>query len=477
MLGETTQSMLSALEKGHISAEALVKEHLDAIAQRDGEIGAFLDTFPEDATKEAHHFDQLRAAGEALPPLAGIPVAVKDNINIIGKRTTCASKFLEAFESPYNASAIAKLKAAGAVIVGKTNMDEFAMGSSTEHSALKRTVNPVAPEHVPGGSSGGSTAAVAAKMVPLALGSSTGGSIRQPAAYCGVVGMKPTYGRVSRFGLVAFGSSLDQIGPVANDVDGAARLYMAIAGHDPNDATSVNRPVEDVLANIETAPTQLRIGLPKEFLSGNLQPEIRAAMDRLVAAFQAAGATIVEVALPHTDYAIPAYYLIATAEASSNLARFDGVRYTKRASHKNLAEMYMNSRSEGFGMEVKRRILLGTYCLSSGYYEGYYLKAQQVRTKIIEDYANAYESVDVILAPTTPTTAFRIGAKVNDPMQMYLNDIYTVTANLAGIPALSLPAGKDAAGLPIGLQLMGPHFEEANLFRVAKQAESLLAGS
>lgn len=474
MLGETTRSMLTALEQGQVTAEALVKEHLAEIENRDAEIGAFLDVFNEDAPKDAHHFDQMRAAGETLPVLAGIPVAIKDNINIAGKRTTCASKFLADFQSPYNATAIEKLKAAGAVFIGKTNMDEFAMGSSTEHSALKKTVNPAAPEHVPGGSSGGSTAAVAAKMAPLSLGSSTGGSIRQPAAYCGVVGMKPTYGRVSRYGLVAFGSSLDQIGPVANDVDGAARLYMAIAGHDPHDATSANRPVEDVMAHLDQPIAGLKIGLPKEFLSDDLQDDIRQALDRLVKAFQDAGATVTEVSLPHTDYAIPAYYLIATAEASSNLARFDGVRYTKRAEHKNLAEMYINSRSEGFGMEVKRRILLGTYCLSSGYYEGYYLKAQQVRTKIIEDYARAFDQVDILLGPTTPTTAFRMGAKMDDPMKMYLNDIYTVTANLAGIPAMSIPAGKDAAGLPIGLQLMGPHFEEARMFRVAKQAETLL---
>ncbi len=474
-LNVSSNTLMEQLRSGALTSEALVKESLAAIQTRDGEVGAFLSVQEEEALAQARDIDRRRAAGEAVGALAGLPVAVKDNINIEGRKTTCASKILEQFVAPYDATAIERLKQADGVLIGKTNMDEFAMGSSSEFSALGQTRNPHNLTRVPGGSSGGSTAAVAANMVPFALGSSTGGSIRQPAAFCGVVGLKPTYGRVSRYGLVAYGSSLDQIGPVAADVAGVARLYDVIAGPCHRDATSAQVEATPSLPELTQAISGLRIGLPKEFLGDAVQPEIQVALNRLVDLFRAAGATIVDVSLPHTEYAISAYYLIATAEAGSNLARFDGVRYGYRtAEDGNLRDMYVRSRSEGFGMEVKRRILLGTYCLSSGYYEGYYLQAQKVRTKIIEDFQKAFDQVDVLLAPTTPTTAFEAGAKLNDPMAMYLADIFTVTANLAGIPALSLPAGRDQAGLPIGLQMLGPHFSENRLLRAAYQAEQLL---
>ena len=472
--GKTTKEMLAALQRGDFTSEALTRACLDEIRERDEALGAFLSIDEAEALAAARETDRKRAAGEPLGSLAGVPIAIKDNINITGRKTTCASKILEAFVSPYDASVIAKLREADAILIGKTNMDEFAMGSSTEFSGLQKTRNPVNPERVPGGSSGGSTAAVGADLVPLALGSSTGGSIRQPAAFCGVTGLKPTYGRVSRFGLVAYGSSLDQIGPIARDVDGVARLFQVIAGHCERDSTSARVATADVLADLETPPAGLKVGLPVEFSSGDVQPEIKAAMAKLVARLEEAGAEIVEVSLPHTEYAIPAYYLLATAEASSNLARFDGVRYTHRtADAANLRDMYVRTRSEGFGIEVKRRILLGTYCLSSGYYEGYYLNAQRVRTKIIEDYRAAFAKVDVLLAPTTPTTAFPFGDRTDDPMSMYLSDIFTVTANLAGIPAMSLPYGADGDGLPIGLQLMGNHFQEAHLLRTARLVETL----
>ncbi|CAM2007552.1 Asp-tRNA(Asn)/Glu-tRNA(Gln) amidotransferase subunit GatA [Acanthopleuribacter pedis] len=468
-------TLIEQLESGAVTSEALVKEALGAIEARDGEVGAFLKVHEEAAVTQARDIDRRRAAGEQVGALAGLPVALKDNINIEGRRTTCASKILENFTAPFDATVVTRLKQADAVLLGKTNMDEFAMGSSSEFSALGTTRNPHNLERVPGGSSGGSTAAVAAGMVPLALGSSTGGSIRQPAAFCGVVGLKPSYGRVSRYGLVAYGSSLDQIGPVAADVAGVARLYDAIAGPCDRDATSAQVAHTPAFPGLTEPGAPLRIGLPREFLDGGLQPEIQAALNNLVARYREAGATIVDVSLPHTEYAISAYYLIATAEASSNLARFDGVRYGFRTQEDgNLRDMYVRSRSEGFGMEVKRRILLGTYCLSSGYYEGYYLQAQKVRTKIIEDFQKAFEHVDVLLAPTTPTTAFAAGAKLDDPMAMYLADIFTVTANLAGIPALSLPAGCDNDGLPIGLQLLAPHLGENRLLQAAYQAEQLL---
>ncbi|MDJ0836572.1 MAG: Asp-tRNA(Asn)/Glu-tRNA(Gln) amidotransferase subunit GatA [Acidobacteriota bacterium] len=474
MTGTTVKDMLTALAGGETS-EALVQAHLKQIRERDEAVGAFLTVDEDGALQQARDIDRKRAAGEPLGSLAGIPVAVKDNINVTGLKTTCGSKILADFVSPYDATVIQRLREADAVIVGKTNMDEFAMGSSTEYSALKKTVNPVNPDYVPGGSSGGSTAAVRADMVPLALGSSTGGSIRQPASFCGVVGMKPTYGRVSRYGLTAYGSSLDQIGPIARDVDGAARLLQAVAGHDDRDTTSAYDEAPDLITDLEKDPGPIKVGVIDEFMGDGLDDEVRAAFQTALDRLTAAGAEVVHCSFPHTEYAIPAYYLVATAEASANLARFDGVRYSHRSTEaRNLKEMYTHSRSEGFGPEVKRRILLGTYCLSSGYYEGFYLNAQKVRTKIINDFQTAFAEVDVLLSPTCPTTAFKFGEKTDDPVSMYLSDIYTVMANLAGVPALSLPVGADSKGLPIGAQLITPRFTEARLFQLACHTEKLV---
>lgn len=464
----TLAELQAGLAAGTLSSEQLVERSLAKIAREDGHIGAFLSLAEEQALQQARSADRARAAGVEQGPLAGIPVAIKDNILVEGLKNTCGSRMLESFVAPYDAHVVEQLKKAGAVVIGKTNMDEFAMGSSTEHSALRRTVNPADSSRVPGGSSGGSTAAVAAGMVPLALGSSTGGSIRQPAAFCGVVGMKPTYGRVSRYGLVAFGSSLDQIGPIAADVRGAAALLQVLAGKDERDSTSAPQTVPDFMAEFGQSLAGKRIGWVEDFDQEGLQAEIRLAWQKAMAFLECQGAVRVPLSLPMTRHAIPTYYLIATAEASSNLARFDGVRYTRRAEGaRNLQDLYTRTRSEGFGMEVKRRILLGTYCLSSGYYQGYYLNAQKVRTLMIHEYRDAFERCDLILAPTTPTTAFRLGEKTEDPVAMYLNDIYTVPANLAGLPALSFPAGQDAAGLPIGLQLMAPFFQESRLFATA----------
>jgi len=474
MIGAPVSKMIAALEAGEITAESLVAAHLGHIRENDDEIGAFLHVDEAGALAAARAVDTARSAGERLGPLAGIPVAIKDNIHIAGMKTTCGSRMLADFIAPFDATVTTRLREAGAILIGKTNLDEFAMGSSTEYSAIRKTRNPHDPARVPGGSSGGSTAAVAAGMVPLALGSSTGGSIRQPAAFCGVVGMKPSYGRVSRYGLVAYGSSLDQIGPIAGDVDGAARLLEVISGHDPLDSTSAGSEVPDL-----TAPGdpdhQIRIGLIDAFMDKGLDPAIHKALDGLISAWRDAGAETVDCAFPHTPYAIPAYYLVATAEASANLARFDGVRYAHRTSRaRDLEGMYTLTRDEGFGPEVKRRIMLGTYCLSSGYYEGFYLRAQKVRTRIIDDFRRAFTRADVLVAPTTPTTAFRFGEKTDDPVSMYLSDIYTVPANLAGIPAVSIPAGTDSAGLPIGIQLMSDRFSEAMLLELARRAEQLI---
>ncbi len=472
---KTTSGLLADLASGAISSEDLTRACLDRIKSEDPKIGAFLRLDEEGALKAAREVDRKRAAGEELGSLAGIPVAIKDNINVKAMHTTCGSRFLENFVSPYDAGAISKLRTSDAVLIGKTNMDEFAMGSSNEHSAYQPTRNPVNPEHVPGGSSGGSAAAVAADMVPLSLGSDTGGSIRQPAAFCGVVGLKPTYGRVSRYGLVAFGSSLDQIGPFARDVDGAARLYHAIAGHDPHDATCSQRTLSAYDEKPVATASGLRVGVVPELLEKGLDADVAASVERTIQSLEAAGADIIHCTLPHSEYAIPTYYLVATAEASSNLARFDGVRYGHRAQEiRNLKDMYIKSRDQGFGEEVKRRILLGTYCLSSGYYQGYYLNAQKVRTRIINDFKQAFQKVDVLLTPTTPSTAFRLGEKTDDPLAMYLSDVFTVTANLAGIPAISLPNGRDRAGLPIGIQLMANHFEEDRLLQAARLVESLV---
>jgi len=474
MTCSTTNVLLAAIESHSQTSESLTKACLSRIAAKNDRVGAFLRTLDDEALATARAIDEKRKAGKPLGALAGIPVAIKDNIHIEGALTTCASKMLEDFRAPFDATVIARLKAADAILIGKTNLDEFAMGSSTEYSAFQATRNPHDPAKVAGGSSGGSAVAVAADMVPLALGSSTGGSIRQPASFCGVVGLKPTYGRVSRYGLVAFGSSLDQIGPMAKDVDGVARLYQAIAGKDPKDATCSDEPVIDCLHDLTQPPETPVIGLPREYFTEDIQPAIKTAINELVKKLEAAGAVFKEISLPHTEYAIPAYYLIATAEASSNLARFDGARYGFRTDQaRDLSEMYTKTRTQGFGMEVKRRIILGTYCLSSGYYEGYYLQAQKVRTRIIETFREAFTQVDAILTPTTPQVAFPLGEKTDDPMAMYLSDIFTVTANLAGIPAISLPCGKDEQGLPIGVQLLGNHFQEARLLALAAHCERL----
>jgi aspartyl-tRNA(Asn)/glutamyl-tRNA(Gln) amidotransferase subunit A len=449
-----------------VSAEEMVRASLDRIAQRDPRLDAFLTVLPEAALEGARRVDRAVAAGEASLPLAGVPLAVKDVLDIEAVPTTCGSRILQDYRPPFTATAIARLEQAGAVVVGKTNMDEFAMGSSTENSAFKPTRNPWDPGRVPGGSSGGSAAAVAAGMTPIGLGTDTGGSIRQPAALCGVVGLKPTYGRVSRYGLVAFASSLDQIGPFARTVEDAALVSSALCGWDPRDATSANVPVPDFTKDARSEAAGVRIGVPWPFLEKGVDPGVMARFREALQVLTDAGASVVDVALPHAHHAIATYYIVATAEASSNLARYDGVRYGLRAGEaKDLRNMYGQTRDRGFGAEVKRRIILGTFVLSSGYYDAYYLRAQKVRTLIRRDYESAFDTCDVVATPTTPTPAFRLGEKTGDPLQMYLADIFTVPANLAGVPGLSVPCGM-VDGLPAGLQLVGRPFDEATLFRV-----------
>jgi aspartyl-tRNA(Asn)/glutamyl-tRNA(Gln) amidotransferase subunit A len=475
--------MLSALQiatevsGGRLKAETICQEAFARIEQRDPRLHAFLELMPEQARQKAAAIDAAVAAGQPIGPLAGVPVAVKDNICTLAGRTTCASRILEGYRSPYNATVIDRIEAAGAVIVGKTNMDEFAMGSSTENSGFGPTGNPWNTDFVPGGSSGGSTVAVAGRMVPLALGSDTGGSVRQPASLCGVVGLKPTYGRVSRYGLVAYGSSLDQIGPLATNVTDAALLLGVTAGQDPHDSTSVAEPVGDYTAGLADQQLArraagLRIGVPKEYFGEGLDAEVRTAIEAALEVYRGQGAQVVEVSLPHSPYSIAAYYVVATAECSSNLARFDGVHYGHRtASPKDIIDVYSSSRDEGFGPEVKRRIMLGTFVLSSGYYDAYYSKALKVRRLIKQDFDRAFEQVDVLAGPTSPTPAFRLGQKVSDPLTMYLADVYTISVNLAGLPAISIPCGFSAAGLPIGLQLIGPLFDEARLLQTARLYE------
>jgi aspartyl-tRNA(Asn)/glutamyl-tRNA(Gln) amidotransferase subunit A len=408
--------------------------------------------------------------------LAGVPVAIKDNMCVQGTRTTCASKILENFMANYDATAIAKLRAAGAILFGKTNLDEFAMGSSTENSAYFTTKNPWDPSRIPGGSSGGSAAAVAARLTPLSLGSDTGGSIRQPAALCGIVGMKPTYGRVSRFGLVAFASSLDQIGPFAWNTQDAALLLQVISGYDPKDSTSVDLPVPDYLKEVNAPLKGVRVGLPKEYFIAGTDPDVDRSVKDAVKVFRSLGAEVVDVSLPHTDAGLSVYYVLAPSEASSNLARFDGVRYGHRSARAtNLLEQYELSRDEGFGPEVKRRIMLGTYALSSGYYDAYYLKAQKVRTLIKQDFDRAFENVDLLLTPTAPTPAFKAGEKSDDPLKMYLSDVFTISCNLAGGPGLSLPCGFSSEGLPLGLQILGRPFEDERVLAAAHAYETATA--
>jgi aspartyl-tRNA(Asn)/glutamyl-tRNA(Gln) amidotransferase subunit A len=468
----TIDDIHARLRAGTTTARAEAEASLERIEKLNPKLNAFLTVTTDLALELADASDARIRRGGPLRPLEGVPVAVKDNMVIEGVRTTCGSRILENYIPPYTATAVRRLLDAGAVLVGKTNLDEFAMGSSTENSAFGPVRNPRAPDRVPGGSSGGSAAAVAAGIVAVALGSDTGGSIRLPAAYCGVVGLKPTYGRVSRYGLVAFGSSLDQIGPLANTVEDAARVLSVVAGRDPLDETSSHEPVPDFASEAGSGVLGLRIGVPTEFFGEGLSEGTRAAVEAALARFHEMGARVVDVSLPHMKYATATYYIVATAEASSNLARFDGVRYGFRAEEaETLREMYCTTRDKGFGAEVKRRIMLGTYVLSSGYYDAYYARAQKVRTLIERDFRAAFEHCDVIAAPAAPTVAFPLGAKVDDPLAMYLTDIYTITANLAGIPGMSVPAGT-SEGLPVGLQLLAPHFGEAAMLAAARAMKS-----
>jgi len=464
----TAHALRERIAAKELSAADAAQHALDRIAKIDGRVKAFVTVDADGALARAREIDKQLAGGEPPGPLAGVPIAVKDNMCTRGLPTTCSSHILHNYVPPYDATIVARLREAGAVIVGKTNLDEFAMGSSTENSAIGATRNPWDLERVPGGSSGGSAAAVAAGEAPLAVGSDTGGSIRQPAALCGVTGLKPTYGRVSRYGLVAFASSLDQIGPFALDVAGCALLMNVIAGHDPADSTSADVPAPDYLASLDRPVEHLRVGVPKEYFAEGLDREVEAAVLEAIAVYQRLGAEVVDISLPHSKYAVAVYYIIATAEASSNLARYDGVHYGHRTERpSDIIELFSRSREEGFGDEVKRRVMLGTYALSSGYYDAYYLKAARVRSLIKRDFDRAFEQVDVIACPTSPTAAFKMGEKTADPLQMYLSDIYTISANLAGIPGISLPCGFTKARLPIGLQLLGASFEEEKLLRAA----------
>jgi aspartyl-tRNA(Asn)/glutamyl-tRNA(Gln) amidotransferase subunit A len=456
---------------GEVTAASLVEPALERVASLDGELGAFLALDPAGARAAAAELDRKRAAGEPLGPLAGVTIALKDNLVTAGVPTTAGSKILAGWIPPYDATVVERLRAAGAILLGKVNLDEFGMGSSTENSAYKQTRNPWDGTRVPGGSSGGSAAAVAAALCTASLGTDTGGSIRQPAAFCGVVGCKPTYGRVSRYGVIAFASSLDQVGPITRTVGDAAAVLQAIAGHDPRDATSLDAPVPPFASQIAVGVAGLRIGLPREYFEVELEAGVREALDRTIAALRDAGATVTQVSLPHTELALPAYYLVAPAEASSNLSRYDGIRYGARADAADLLDLYRRTRGAGFGPEVKRRIMLGTYALRSGYYDAYYKKAQQVRTLIKRDFEEAFRQVDVLLTPTTPTAAFPFGARAT-PLEMYLGDIFTLSCNLAGLPGLSVPCGLTAEGLPVGAQLLGKPLDEATLLRAGAAIES-----
>jgi len=467
----TVHDASEKLRRREISSVELTDAVFQRIAATDDKVHAYLTLARDSAMEQAKQAD-LRLSNDAqASPLLGVPLAIKDNFLTRGVRTTCASKILGDFMPPYDATSITKLRDAGAVIVGKTNLDEFAMGSSAENSAFFPTHNPWNLERIPGGSSGGSAAAVAADQCIAALGTDTGGSIRQPAACCGVVGLKPTYGRVSRYGIVAFASSMDQVGPIAKDVRDAALLLESIAGKDPADSTSANHSVAKFSDSLNGDVKGLRLGVPKEYFVSGMQPEVEQAVRAAIRQLENNGAKIEEISLPHTEYAVAVYYIVATAEASSNLARYDGMRFGHRADAKDLTETYMVSRDEGFGAEVKRRIMLGTYVLSAGYYDAYYLKAQRVRTLIKKDFATAFKHCDAIVTPTAPTTAFKIGEKTSDPLQMYLSDIYTISINLAGLPAISVPCGFDGAGMPIGLQIIGKHFDEATVLRTAYSYE------
>ena len=473
--GGTIGEIRSLVASGKASAVEICRAHLERARALEPRLKAFRVLLEEEALGEAARVDRDRAEGRPPGPLAGVPIAVKDVLCTRGAPATCGSRILGSHVPTYDATCVARLRRAGAVIIGKTNMDEFAMGSSTENSAFEKTSNPWALDRVPGGSSGGSAAAVAAREVPAALGTDTGGSIRQPAAFCGVPGMKPTYGRVSRYGLVAFASSLDQVGPFGLTVEDVARVLQVIAGHDPKDSTSAPAGVPDYLAGLRRGVSGLRLGVPAEYFTGGMDPEVDASVRSALRLAEGLGARLEEISLPHTGYAIPTYYIIATAEASSNLARYDGVRYGHRAQGaRQLGPLYVRTRTEGFGAEVKRRIMLGTYVLSSGYYDAYYLKGQKVRTLIRRDFERAFEKVDAILTPTSPTPAFRFGEKADDPLAMYLSDIYTVTLNLAGLPGISIPCGLTRERLPIGLQIIGRRLDEETVLRLAAALEGEL---
>ena len=468
----TIDAARAAIAERKTTATRLAEAFYAKIEKEDQAIGAYLTISKDRAMTKAAQIDAMVAKGEELPPLGGVPVGIKDVMTTRGVRTTAGSKILKNFLPPFDCTAVARMEAAGAVVLGKMNCDEFAMGSSNENSAYMPVHNPRDLTRVPGGSSGGSAAAVASGMAVVTLGSDTGGSIRQPASFCGVVGLMPTYGRVSRYGLIAFASSLDHIGPLAKTVKDAAIVLRTIAGRDPMDATSADLPVPDYVAELQKPVRGLKLGMAKEYFGEGLDKEVRAAVESAIQKLATLGCEIVPVSLPHTAYAIPTYYLVATAEASSNLARYDGVRYGHRAQNvRSLSDMYERSRDEGFGAEVKRRIMLGTYALSTGYYDAYYLKAQRVRTLLTQDFEHAFKTVDAIVTPTSPTAAFKLGEKTDDPLAMYLADIYTVTADLVGVPGISIPCGETREKLPIGLQILGRHFDEATLLRVAHAYE------
>jgi aspartyl-tRNA(Asn)/glutamyl-tRNA(Gln) amidotransferase subunit A len=467
----TAEKLVALYRNRDLSVTEVIKSVYEEIDRVDGDVRAFLALCPERALDEAKRLDARIASGESLAPLAGVPVAIKDNMVMRDVPTTCASRILEGYIPPYTATAVERLRSAGAIIVGKTNCDEFAMGSTTENSGYFVTRNPHNLDRVPGGSSGGSAASVASGTSLIALGSDTGGSVRTPAAFCGVVGVKPTYGRVSRYGLVAFGSSLDQIGPMSKTVREAAQTLEIICGFDHFDSTSSDAAVDEFSKTLDQPIKGTKIGIPKEYFIPGLDAEVRARIHAGIRMYESLGCELQEISLPHTEYAVATYYLVATAEASSNLARFDGVRYGPRDANGSLQEMYRRTRHHGFGKEVKRRILLGTYALSAGYYDAYYLKALKVRTLMLKDFQKAFERVDVILTPTSPTVAFKLGEKTGDPLAMYLSDIFTITQPLAGIPAISVPCGKNSENMPIGMQLMANHFQESLMLRVAHHFE------
>ena len=465
----TVHELKEKLDKKELTASDITKAYVDRINERENDVDAFVTVLTDDAIKKAEEIDEKIANGEKLGEYAGIPIGIKDNMCTKGVKTTCSSRMLENFVSPYDGTVVDKvINKENMINLGKLNMDEFAMGSSTENSYFKKTKNPWDLSKVPGGSSGGSAAAVAADLVPWALGSDTGGSIRQPASLCGVVGLKPTYGLVSRYGLVAFASSLDQIGPITKDVEDSAILLSLIAGHDEKDTTSYNIELKDYTKALKNDVKGLKIGVPKEFFGEGINEEVKASLYEAIEKYKELGAVVEETSLDIAKYALATYYIIACAEASSNLGRFDGIRYGYRSkNYETLKELFVNSRSEGFGSEVKRRIILGTYVLSSGYYDAYYKKAQKVRTLVKNEFAKAFEKYDVLLTPTSPVTAFKIGEKTNNPLEMYLSDICTVSVNIAGIPAISFPCGVDSDGMPIGMQLIGKHFDEETILNAA----------